>query len=75
MENENNDQSTKKLPEISAKPNQPNINFKKTAFAGIKRSFHYKYFLQYPWLDYKESEDKVYCFYCVLISATRCLLA
>ena len=67
MKNEKSEKSTKVklLPDIGEKPHQPNIIFKKTVFAGTPRSFHHKYFLEFPWLHYNETEDKVYCSYCV----------
>ena len=55
----------KSLPDISDKPHQPNITFKKTTIAGKTRSFQYKWFTEYPWLHYSEAQDKAYCFNCV----------
>ena len=46
---------------ILNKPHQPdrNFQFKKTDFYGVKRSFLHEL------LQYCETEDKVYCFFCI----------
>ena len=63
-----NEESVKILPEIGDKPHQPNSSFifKKREFsAGYKRNFQHKWFTDYPWIHYSESDDKAYCFHCI----------
>ena len=71
LENETSVPEVKKqksLQEIGEKPNQPNIQFKKSLISGKMRNFQYKWFIEFPWLHYNESEDKAYCFLC-----TKCI--
>ena len=58
------EECVKILPEIGNKPHQPNSNFsfKKREFSGFKQNFQHKWFTDFPWIYYNESEDKAYCF-------------
>jgi hypothetical protein len=58
-----------KFPEIPALPHQPaEFKFPQRAF-GVKsvtfRAFQAKWFKQWPFLHYSESEDLVYCHTCI----------
>ena len=62
-----NEKSAKSLPENGDKPHQPNSNFKfkKREISGQNRYFQHKWFSEFPWIHYNESEDKAYCFHCI----------
>lgn len=53
------EKKVKYLPDIGDKPHQPDISFsfKKREIAGFKRNFQHKWFTEYPWIHYNESED------------------
>ena len=70
-------QSTvKKLPILSFLPHQPDINYPYTMFGKTpkdKRQFQFSWFKRWPWLNYNEDEDSVYCHTCIKAIETHSL--
>ena len=53
-------------PVFIANPEQPsNCSFPKTKFGSLSRSVQCAWFKQYPWLNYSQNEDSLYCYICV----------
>ena len=54
-------------------PNQPSgdYNFPKRKFGGANRSFQSSWTKQFPWLHYNESNDSVFCWYCMRAAETQ----
>lgn len=51
-------------------PTQPNLtNFPRTQFGKYSRAFCSSWYKSYTWIEYSESKDAAYCFYCFLFKS------
>ena len=48
----------------NARPCQPDIKFPSSFQYGANRKFNKKYYCEYPWVEYSQATDSIYCFSC-----------
>lgn len=67
--------STVRVRDVAEKPHQPrSFSFPKREFGtkcAFKRSFQPRWFDQWPWIDYSEENDSVFCHTCLRAKAEK----
>ena len=51
---------------IAKGPHQPIIKFPRRQFGAVTRAFSQSWYEKFNWIEYSESQDAAYCFYCFL---------
>jgi hypothetical protein len=52
-------------------PTQPIVNFPTKKYGSKSRKFSASWYKKYDWIEYSESKDAAYCFYCFLFKQPR----
>ena len=52
-------------------PTQPVVNFPRKQFGCLSRAFSKDWYKKYDWIEYSESQDAAYCFYCFLFKKSE----